>query len=80
MIDDPILAQHPGAQFLWRVRPTQIFPNCPRYIHKYQLVSRSNFVPKEGCEPPVPAWKTRDWSRDVLAQNDPARDPKSKVE
>jgi hypothetical protein len=80
VIDDPILEQHPGAQFVWRVRATQIFPNCPRYIHKYQLVSRSNFVPTEGCTPPVPAWKTRDWSRDVLAKGDPARDPNSKVE
>lgn len=80
VLDDPLLAQHPGAQFLWRVRATQVFPNCPRYIHKYQLVSRSHFVPTEGCQPPVPAWKTRDWSRDVLPQGDPARDPSAKVE
>jgi predicted pyridoxine 5'-phosphate oxidase superfamily flavin-nucleotide-binding protein len=78
--DDPLLAEYPGAQLIWRVRVVQVFPNCPRYIHRYQLVERSHFVPKGGAEPPVPAWKTREWSRDVLAENDPARDPNAKVE
>jgi predicted pyridoxine 5'-phosphate oxidase superfamily flavin-nucleotide-binding protein len=71
---DPLLADYPEAQFIVRVRATQVFPNCPRYIHKLQLVERSRFVPKEACETPVPEWKRRDWSRDVLAADDPARD------
>jgi len=71
---DPVLAHYPEAQFIVRVRATQVFPNCPRYIHKLQLVERSRFVPKEACETPVPEWKRRDWSRDVLAAGDPARD------
>jgi predicted pyridoxine 5'-phosphate oxidase superfamily flavin-nucleotide-binding protein len=70
----------PGAQFVWRVAVTEVFPNCPRYIHKYQLVERSHFVPSAEAAPPVPAWKTREWSRDVLPENDPARDPNAKVE
>ena len=64
--DDPLLASYPEAQFLWRVRATEVFPNCPRYIHHYSLVERSRFVPKENCETPVPEWKSRDWARDVL--------------
>jgi len=71
---DPVLTDYPEAQFIVRVRATQVFPNCPRYIHKLQLVERSRFVPKEACETPVPEWKRRDWSRDVLAAGDPARD------
>lgn len=80
--DDPLLADYPGAQFIWRVRVTHVFPNCPRYIHQYKLVERSRFVPSADADqkPPVPAWKTRDWSRDVLPENDPARDPNAKVE
>jgi predicted pyridoxine 5'-phosphate oxidase superfamily flavin-nucleotide-binding protein len=70
--DDPLLAEFPEAQFLWRVRATEVFPNCPRYIHRYELVERSRFVPKTGCETPVPEWKRRDWARDVLAADDPA--------
>jgi predicted pyridoxine 5'-phosphate oxidase superfamily flavin-nucleotide-binding protein len=70
--DDPLLAAFPEAQFLWRVRAREVFPNCPRYIHRYELVERSRFVPKTGCETPVPEWKRREWARDVLAADDPA--------
>jgi predicted pyridoxine 5'-phosphate oxidase superfamily flavin-nucleotide-binding protein len=78
--EDPLLSEFPGAQFVWRVRVTEVFPNCPRYIHQYRLVERSHFVPTGDEPPPVPAWKTREWSKDVLPENDPARDPKAKVE
>ena len=70
--DDPLLAEFPEAQFLWLVRTSEVFPNCSRYIHHYRLVERSRFVPKSGCETPIPAWKRRDWARDVLADDDPA--------
>jgi predicted pyridoxine 5'-phosphate oxidase superfamily flavin-nucleotide-binding protein len=70
--DDPLLAEFPEAQFLWLVRTSEVFPNCSRYIHHYRLVERSRFVPKSGCETPIPAWKRRDWARDVLAGDDPA--------
>ena len=56
-----------------RVRATQVFPNCPRYIHRMQLVERSQFVPRPAEETPVPAWKRADWARDVLPAGDPAR-------
>jgi predicted pyridoxine 5'-phosphate oxidase superfamily flavin-nucleotide-binding protein len=72
--DDRLLAQFPRAQFIVRVRATEVFPNCPRYIHRMELVERSRFVPKAECEPPVPDWKRRDWARDVLAAGDPAAD------
>jgi uncharacterized protein len=71
---DELLAEYPRAQFVVRVRATQVFPNCPRYIHRYELAERSRFVPKAECEPPVPDWKRRDWARDVLPAGDPARD------
>ena len=47
--------------------------NCPRYIHKYQLVERSPFVPHVGTATPIPGWKHSDWARDVLPAGDPAR-------
>jgi uncharacterized protein len=70
--DDPLLADYPEAQLLWRVRATEVFPNCPRYIHRLELVERSRFVPREACETPVPDWKRAGWARDVLAAGDPA--------
>jgi predicted pyridoxine 5'-phosphate oxidase superfamily flavin-nucleotide-binding protein len=71
--DDALVASYPGAQFVVRVRATQVFPNCPRYIHRMALVERSAFVPQADREPPVPDWKRTAWACDVLPANDPAR-------
>jgi uncharacterized protein len=70
--DDPLLVSYPEAQFVVRVRATHVLPNCPRYVHRMEIVERSRFVPHESCETPVPDWKRRPWSRDVLAAGDPA--------
>jgi predicted pyridoxine 5'-phosphate oxidase superfamily flavin-nucleotide-binding protein len=70
--DDPLLADYPEAQFIVRVHAEQVFPNCPRYIHRMELVERSRFVPEPGVEPPVPGWKRTDWACDVLPAGDPA--------
>jgi predicted pyridoxine 5'-phosphate oxidase superfamily flavin-nucleotide-binding protein len=70
---DPLIDSYPGAQFVVRVQATEVFPNCPRYIHRMALVERSRFVPHADSEPPVPDWKRTDWACDVLPANDPAR-------
>ena len=72
-LDDPLLSAYPEAQLIVRVAVTRVFPNCPRYIHKFALVERSGFVPQAGCATPVPTWKKSDWAKDVLPENDPAR-------
>ncbi len=56
-LDDPLLAEMPGAQLLVRVAVDRVFPNCPRYIHTMERVSASPYVPRAGEEPPVPGWK-----------------------
>jgi len=71
--DDPLMPLVPGAQAIVRVRAHHIFPNCPRYIHKMQIVEPSPYVPQEGVEPPIPVWKTFDIFKDYLANGDPAR-------
>ena len=76
---DPLLEQWPEAQFVVRVQATEVFLNCPRYIHEYRLVSRSRFVPKRECETPVPQWKQSEWASDVLPEGDPANDPTREV-
>jgi hypothetical protein len=70
---DPLLPGYPRALFVVRVRVRELFPTCPRYIHHYELVERSSYVPRAGTEPPVPDWKLRDWARDVLPEGDAAR-------
>ena len=71
--DDPLLAEMTGATLVVRVRTTQVFPNCSRYIHKMQLVERSMFVPKPDVEAPIPDWKRMTWAQDYLPEDDPAR-------
>jgi uncharacterized protein len=63
---DALLASFPEAQFVVRITATEIFPNCPRYIHRMELVERSKFVPRAGVETPEPGWKSADWARDVV--------------
>ena len=68
--DDELLSQYPEAQFMIRVQATEVYTNCPRYVHKYQLVERSVFVPRQGTETPVPEYKKREDLQEFL----PARD------
>lgn len=68
--DDPLRGEYPGAVFIVRVTADKIFPNCPRYLHKMQLVEHSVYAPRADYTPPVPAWKSFEVFRDAL----PARD------
>ena len=72
---DPLVEHYPEAQLVVRVRARAVYPNCPRYIHRYALVRRSRFVPRGDCLTPVPEWKRSEWAFDALPENDPARDP-----
>jgi len=67
---DPLLADFPGAVFIVRLTAERIFPNCPRYIHKMQLVEESVYSPRADYTPPVPAWKTFDVFKDALPPRD----------
>ena len=68
--DDELLSEYPEAQFVIRVQATEVYTNCPRYVHKYQLVERSVFVPRQGLDTPVPEYKKREDLQEFL----PARD------
>lgn len=71
---DELLDAYPEAQFIVRVAVREVFPNCPRYIHRMSRVEASPFVPRDGRVTPVPSWKRSEWACDVLAVDDPARD------
>jgi uncharacterized protein len=72
--DHSLMDRYPEGQFMVLVRAHAIYPNCPRYLHRYQLIERSEFVPRPDVSTPTPAWKRSDWARDVLPAGDPARD------
>jgi len=68
---DPLLAEFPGAELVVRVTALQIFPNCPRYIHRMQLVEHSAYAPRPEHTPPEPAWKDFEIFRDVVPRKAP---------
>lgn len=76
---DPLLPTFPEAQLVVRVAVREVFPNCPRYIHKYALAERSRFVPKAGAPTPVPSWKRAEWAADVVPEGDPSKDDSREV-
>ncbi|MBS0412616.1 MAG: pyridoxamine 5'-phosphate oxidase family protein [Proteobacteria bacterium] len=64
--DPAELAAVPGAQALVVVTPTDIFPNCPRYIPELQVIQPSIYDPAPDTPPVEPAWKTFDLFKDVV--------------
>jgi len=72
-VEDELLERYPGAQFIVRVRATEVFRNCPRYIHQHKFEGTSKYVPAEGYSPPVPEWKYLPELNPYLPENDPAR-------
>ncbi len=56
--NDPLLAEYHEAEFIVRVKLSEAYPNCPRYIHKRKFVESSEYVPQTGRETPQPEWKS----------------------
>ena len=65
-MDDPLIKTFPGAQMLVSVTPTDIFPNCPRYIPQMEVIAPSIYAPLPQTPPVEPAWKTMDMFKDVV--------------
>jgi predicted pyridoxine 5'-phosphate oxidase superfamily flavin-nucleotide-binding protein len=64
--DDPRMAEVPGAQLLVKLTPSDIFPNCPRYVPDMRLVEPSAYIPETGIAPVEPKWKSFDMFADVV--------------
>ncbi len=68
--DDPMMSHYKEADFIVRVQLSALWTNCPRYVHRYQKVHPSRYVPRANCETPLAEWKRIDGLQDVI----PARD------
>ena len=71
--DDPLLANYTGAELIVRVAVTKLWINCPRYIHRYQKLDQSRYVPRADCHTPLAVWKRLDLVQDVLPPKDIGR-------
>ena len=65
-LDDPRLADMPGAQALVFVTAEHIFPNCPRDIHDLAGGTASPYTPAADTPPVEPGWKSSDDFKDVV--------------
>ena len=68
--DPELLASYKEAQLVIEVTVDKIFPNCPRYVHRYKKESVSRYVPQDGVETPLATWKRTDAMQDVLPERD----------
>ena len=71
--DDPLLANFFEAQMIVRVSVTEIFRNCPRYVHRYKKINASESVPRVGTKTPLAGWKRVDTVQSELAAKDQGR-------
>ena len=65
-----LVSQYKEADLVVKVAVKAVFQNCPRYVHRYQKVDASRYVPREACETPVATWKRIDLMQDVLPERD----------
>jgi len=70
---DPMMSYYKEADFIVRVQLSALWQNCPRYVHRYQKVNPSRYVPREDCETPLAEWKRLDLIQDVLPRRDAAK-------
>jgi len=71
--NDPLLQEYAEAQLVVRVSVSEIFRNCPRYVHRYEKVQGSAFVPRSTSETPLAPWKRVDDVQTFLSAKDRAR-------
>lgn len=65
-----LLKLFPGAEMVVRLYITEIFINCPRYIHRYQRVASAKHVPQADAPAALPQWKRIDSLQGALPKRD----------
>lgn len=67
--NDPLMMDYVEAQGIVRVTVEGMWPNCPRYVHRYEKVKASRYVPRADCQTPLAGWKRMDIVQDALPKN-----------
>ncbi len=69
-MNDELMMDYVEAQGIVRVTVESIWPNCPRYVHRYEKVKTSRYVPQKEVETPLAGWKRIDIVQEALPAND----------
>jgi uncharacterized protein len=68
--DPALLAKYKEAEFVVVVTLSELWQNCPRYVHQLKKVRDSRYVPRVECETPIAEWKRIDLMQDVIPKKD----------
>lgn len=58
------------AELVVQVTVSELWQNCPRYIHRYQKIKDSRYVPQTDCETPIAGWKRVHEVSDVIKDSE----------
>ena len=70
--DASALAMFKEAEMVVAVTVSELWMNCPRYVHRMQKVAPSRYVPRTETETPLCEWKRIDGLQDVLRPKETA--------
>jgi len=70
--DPAKLALFKEAELVVTVALSELWMNCPRYVHRYQKVAPSRYAPTVDTETPFCEWKRIDGVQDVLRPHETA--------
>lgn len=71
--DHPLRGEWAEAQYAVLVHVTKIWVNCPRYVHRYQRIDQSKYVPRPCKTTPLASWKRLDLVQDAITPEDRVR-------
>lgn len=64
--EGPLLDLYKEADLVVKVAVTDVWMNCPRYVHRYEKKVSSRYVPRMEAETPLCEWKRIDAVQDTL--------------
>jgi uncharacterized protein len=64
--DPSAIAMFKEAELVVAVKLSELWMNCPRYVHRMQKVKQSPYAPVDNSETPLCEWKRIDALQDVL--------------
>jgi predicted pyridoxine 5'-phosphate oxidase superfamily flavin-nucleotide-binding protein len=64
--EGPLMGLFNEAELVVKVAVTDVWMNCPRYVHRYKKEAASRYVPRVETETPLCEWKRIDGLQDIL--------------
>ena len=68
----PLMGLFNEAELVVKVAVTDVWMNCPRYVHRYKKEQASRYVPRVDVETPLCEWKRIQGLEDILRPHERA--------